>query len=166
MRAWYLIHSKPRQERIARENLQRQSYEVYLPLIHQRIRRRSRTVDQIVPMFPRYLFMHLDDQIDNWKPIRSTLGVARMVTFGNHPAIVPDQLISQLKEREGTDGVHSVPDKKLVRGSAVRIIDGALAGYEAIFEARNSRERVTLLLQIAGQPVPVHLREIDIEPLS
>lgn len=165
MRAWYLIYSKPRQERIARENLQRQSYEVYLPLIHQRIRRQARTVNQIVPMFPRYLFIHLDNQTDNWKPLRSTLGVARMVAFGNDPAIVPNQLINQLKEREGTDGVHLIPDKKLTRGSTVRIIDGVLAGYEAIFEARNSRERVTLLLQIAGQPVPVHLRETDIEPL-
>ncbi|HTT08233.1 MAG TPA: transcription/translation regulatory transformer protein RfaH [Gammaproteobacteria bacterium] len=166
MRAWYLIHSKPHQERIARENLQRQSYEVYLPLMHQRVRRRNRAVDQIVPMFPRYLFIHLDDQTDNWKPIRSTLGVARMVSFGNAPAIVPIQLINQLQAREGADGVHSSPAKKLARGSKVRIIDGALAGYEAIFEAQNGRERVTLLLQIAGQPVPVHLREIDIEPLN
>lgn len=166
MRAWYLIYSKPRQERIARENLARQFYEVYLPLIHHRIRRQARTMDQIVPMFPRYLFIHLDNQIDNWKPIRSTLGVARMVAFGNNPAIVPNQLISQLKKREGEDGVHTIPEKKLARGVAVRIIDGALAGYEAIFEARNSRERVTLLLQIAGQPVPVHLRETDIEPLT
>lgn len=115
MRAWYLIHSKPRQERIARENLQRQSYEVYLPLIHQRTRRQHRTVDQIVPMFPRYLFIHLDDQTDNWKPIRSTLGVARMVAFGNRPAAVPDQLIEQLKKREGADGIHSLPGKKLAK---------------------------------------------------
>lgn len=165
MREWYLIYSKPRQEGAAADNLQRQGYEVYLPLILQRRRRRRQVAVCVEPMFPRYLFIHLDEVSDNWKPIRSTIGVSRMVFFGDLPAKVPAALIAALKSEEGAGGVHETPLPQLRRGAPVRIIDGALAGYEAIFEAQSGRERVILLLRIAGRPVPVQVRHGDIEPL-
>jgi transcriptional antiterminator RfaH len=165
MRAWYLAYCKARQEATAATNLARQGYEIYLPLLRRRVRRQRQFVNVVGPMFPRYLFIHLDDQTDNWKPIRSTIGVSRLVRFGDLPAQVPDVLIDALRQREGADGVHEADTSRLMRGDRVRIVDGALAGYEAIFEARTSRERVALLLDIAGRPVPVQLRESDIEPL-
>ena len=36
--AWYLIYTKPRRERAALENLERQGYQAYLPRV--RVRRR------------------------------------------------------------------------------------------------------------------------------
>ncbi|MEE8263278.1 MAG: transcription termination/antitermination NusG family protein, partial [Gammaproteobacteria bacterium] len=41
MKGWYLIYSKPRQERLALENLRRQNYEAYLPLMQHRRRRKG-----------------------------------------------------------------------------------------------------------------------------
>ncbi len=38
MRAWYLVFSKPQRERTAVENLERQNYQVYLPLVRNRRR--------------------------------------------------------------------------------------------------------------------------------
>ena len=72
MLAWYLLYSKPRQEGVAVENLKRQGYETYLPLVRTRRRRQGQYVSLVEPMFPRYLFIHLSDQTDNWGPIRST----------------------------------------------------------------------------------------------
>ena len=66
MKSWYLIYSKPRGEELAKTHLERQGYEVYLPLILGRIKRRGRTEKSIQPMFPRYLFIHLSDQTDDW----------------------------------------------------------------------------------------------------
>lgn len=163
MRNWYLIYSKPRQEQLARENLARQDYETYLPLIRQRRRLRGRYQDRIEAMFPRYLFIHLDDTTDNWKPIRSTFGVASLVCFGGVPARVPEDLVRTLKQNADADGLCALPAPALQRGERVRIVDGALAGYEAVFEARTSRERVTLLLEVAGRTVPVRLNVADIE---
>ncbi|NIN33844.1 MAG: transcription/translation regulatory transformer protein RfaH, partial [Gammaproteobacteria bacterium] len=59
MKSWYLIHTKPRQEKLAEENLERQGYEIYLPMAEIRRKRRGRSVRVIDPMFPRYLFIHL-----------------------------------------------------------------------------------------------------------
>ena len=105
MLAWYLLYSKPRQEGVAVENLKRQGYETYLPLIRTRRRRQGQYVSLVEPMFPRYLFIHLSDQTDNWGPIRSTLGVSALVRFGDLPAQVPDRLIDALKSREDDSGI-------------------------------------------------------------
>lgn len=155
MLAWYLIYSKPRQEGVALENLKRQGYDAYLPLIRTRRRRQGQYVSLVEPMFPRYLFIRLSDQTDNWGPIRSTLGVSALVRFGDLPAQVPDRLIGALKSREDASGIQqlAVPDFK--PGDRVRIAEGPMAGYEGIFQARSSRERVVVLLDVVGQATRV-----------
>ena len=163
MEAWYLIYSKPQQERLARENLERQGYQTYLPLIRNRKRRQGRYVAIVEPMFPRYLFVHLSDEHDNWGPIRSTFGVANLVRFGARAARVPGDLILMLREREDDAGVQNLPQPEFKEGDRVRIVEGVMAGYEAIFQARSGRERVLVLLQIADTIARVQVDADDIE---
>ena len=94
---WYVIHAKPRQEARALENLERQGYEAWLPMLTVQKILRGRVADVTEPLFSRYLFIRLDTVQSNWSPIRSTLGVSRLVTFGNQPAVVPDALIDDLR---------------------------------------------------------------------
>ncbi|MDH3317993.1 MAG: transcription/translation regulatory transformer protein RfaH [Gammaproteobacteria bacterium] len=164
MRAWYLIYSKPQQEHVALENLDRQGYVSYLPRIRVRRRRQGRYVKVVEPMFPRYLFIQLNDQTDDWGPIRSTIGVSNLVRFGMQPARVPDGLVHTLKDREDEEGIQLIEPKELQHGDRVRIVEGVMAGYEAIFEARTSKERVSLLLKIANTTARVKVSRHDIEP--
>jgi hypothetical protein len=49
----------------------------------------------------------------------------------------------------------------------VRIVEGVMAGYEAIFQARTSKERVVLLLQLAqDRTARIQVSAHDIEPAS
>jgi transcriptional antiterminator RfaH len=164
MEAWYLIYSKPQQERVALENLERQGYHSYLPLVRNRRRRQGRYTSIIEPMFPRYLFVHLSDETDNWGPIRSTIGIANLVRFGTHAARVPENLISMMKERE-EDGVQTMNSPELNIGDHVRIVEGVLAGYEAILQAKTGKERVMLLLKLAqDRTARIQVSAHDIEP--
>ncbi len=166
MRAWYLIYSKPQRERLALENLERQGYPSYLPLIRNRRRRKGRYASVIEPMFPRYLFVHLSDETDNWGPIRSTFGVANMVRFGMQAARVPDSLIEMMQERD-EEGVQTLAPAEIEPGDQVRIVEGVMTGYEAIFQARTSKERVVLLLQLAqDRTARIQVSVHDIEPAS
>jgi len=166
MKAWYLIYSKPQQERLALDNLERQGYPSYLPLIRNRRRRNGRYVSLIEPMFPRYLFVHLSDQTDNWGPIRSTIGVANLVRFGMRAARVPDSLIETMRERD-EDGIQLLTPPELKPGDHVRIVEGVMAGYEAIFQAKTGKERVVLLLMLAqDRTARVQVSADDIEPAS
>ncbi len=165
MQAWYLIYSKPRQEPVALDNLQRQGYEAYLPLIRNRRRRKGQYLALVEPMFPRYLFIHLSDQTDNWGPIRSTLGVANLVRFGDMPARIPDDLVELLRRREDASGVQDLPPPEFRTGDRVRVAEGALAGYEGIFQASSGNERVVILLDVVGQSTRVQLPTGHIEPV-
>jgi transcriptional antiterminator RfaH len=162
---WYLVYAKPRQETVAQENLRRQGYATYLPLIRQRRKRRGRHAHSIGPMFPRYLFIHLDSGgEDNWGPIRSTVGVASLVRFGREAALVPDALVAALRQREDEQGIQIVPDHEFRTGSRVRITDGSLAGYEGVLLARSGRDRVVLLLDILGKHTRAVVDTAAIEP--
>ena len=163
MKACYRIHCKPRQEYLAQENLERQGYGTYLPVTSVRRRKRGKSVSEVAPMFPRYLFIHLSDTTDDWGPIRSTIGVANLVRFAHSPACVPDKLIDALKQREDSKGVQILTNTGFQRGEKVRIAEGSFEGYEAIFQANTSKDRVILLLQIAEKQISLKLDESLIE---
>ncbi len=165
MKSWYLIHTKPRQELLAEENLERQGYETYLPMAEVRRKRRGRTVRVIDPMFPRYLFIHLSDETDDWRPIRSTLGVAALVKFGEEPARIPDQLIDVLRNRETDSGYHKLEPKAVTKGTPVRIAEGPFEGFEGIYQCRSGKERVVLLLKVAQQALKIDVLATNIEPV-
>lgn len=163
-RAWYLVYCKPRQEPVARENLSRQGYETYLPVMRDVRRRQGRRVSLVAPMFPRYLFIHLNHQTDNWAPIRSTLGVVSIVKFGHAAARVPDDLLAMLRAREDAQGVQVLPVEEYQPGSRVRITHGGFAGYEGIFQASSGRDRVTVLLDVLGRKARATVDTSSIEP--
>lgn len=153
--AWYLVHTKPRQEEIALANLERQGYECYLPQMRiERIRRRKAEIST-EPMFPRYLFIRLDssDQGKSWSPIRSTLGVSQLVHFGARAAKVDDTLIDLLRQRE-----RALPTEAMFQsGDSVVIADGPFAGIEAIYQTVDAERRAFILLEILAKPVSMHI---------
>ncbi len=163
-RSWYLVYCKPRQETVARENLERQGYEIYLPFMREVRRRQGKRIAAVAPMFPRYLFVHLSNQTDNWAPIRSTLGVVSLIRFGAAAARVPDELIAALRSREDTQGIQILPVEEYKPGGRVRITQGSFAGYEGIFQASSGRDRVTVLLDILGRNARTVVDASSIEP--
>jgi transcriptional antiterminator RfaH len=157
---WYLVQTKPRQEHLAQENLERQGYSTYLPLIRNIRRRLGNRHYADEPFFPRYMFIRLNTLTDNWAPIRSTVGVVNLVRFGQWPTPVPDSLIQQIRERANPDtGLHEI-ERQLNKGDKVRILDGPLVGFEGIFLASSGQDRVLVLLEIMGKQARLQV-EID-----
>ncbi len=163
---WHLVQTKPRQERLACENLLRQHYETYLPLVRVHARRKGQASARIEPMFPRYLFVRLRPALDNYAPIRSTLGVTQLVRFGDAYALAPDLLVDGLKAATDEHGVRDLPPARLTPGVRVELLDGVLAGYEAIFTARRGRDRVAILLEIAGRQLEMEVRDDALRPVG
>lgn len=148
---WYVVQTKPCKESLAEENLQRQGFVTYCPHTIQPKRRRQRWQKVLEPLFPRYLFVQLNVGVDNFAPIRSTLGVISLVRFGNQPAVMPASAIASIQEQEqeitGTSLAHPCWQK----GDLVEVIDGPFAGLRGIFQNKEGMERVSLLLDILGQ---------------
>jgi transcriptional antiterminator RfaH len=163
-RAWYLIYTKPNLENSADENLQRQGFATYLPRVEQRRRRNGRYITRIEAFFPRYLFIHLNADSDNWSPIRSTIGVANIVRFGGLPVAVPANLIASLRQNDDQYGVQRVVQKLMQPGDKVAIIDGPFAGYSAIYNKQKSADRIAVLLNIIGKNTELTLSAHSLMP--
>ena len=164
-KAWYLIYAKPNQEVAAQQQLERQGYVTYLPMIMNAKRRNGRRRYVTEPFFPRYLFIHLDQTSDNWAPIRSTIGVSSIVRFGMKPVSVGDEVIEFIKQRENPEGLHEVKEG-LNKGDNVRVLDGPMMGLEGVFVAKTSEQRVMLLLEIMGNTTRVQMDVDAIEAVS
>ena len=162
-RSWYLVVTKPQSEFKAQENLLRQGYETYFPLVQTTRRRNGKNVKRTEAFFPRYLFIYLDKETDNWAPIRSTIGVAGLVRFGGMPAQVPNALIDNLKNNEDGFGLQLTQKKELNQGDKVEIIDGPFEGYKAVYQKMKSTERVSVLLDIVGKNTQVTLSVDELE---
>lgn len=154
---WFLIYTKPKQEKVAETNLVRQGYRVYLPYVQLSKRRQGGYQMISEPMFPPYLFIYLNPISDNWAPIRSTKGVTSLVRFGGMPAKVPTPLIEFLmKNQENKPSSEpTVPEFK--QGESIQILDGVMAGYQGLFEAKSGTKRVTVLLDIVGKAMKVEV---------
>lgn len=157
MKNWYAVFAKPKQDAYAETQLLRQGFETFRPLIRTRRRVRQRYQVVIESMFPRYMFVHLDDRQEDWSPIRSTYGVSGLVRMGDHIPIVPAPLIAELRRRADEHNVidlNAADEFKI--NEPVLITEGPLAGYQALFSARNSQERVIVLLNLMQVTLPVH----------
>ncbi len=149
---WYAIHTKPRQEKTAREHLERQGYEVCLPLIKAKKRLRGKWTNHIDPLFPRYLFIRLAMFEDNFAPIRSTRGVHQIVRFGDYPAQVPSDFVRALiANQDNLLGINKGRQATFKKGEKVTVIEGPLKGLTGIIENDNGEERVILMLNLLGR---------------
>ncbi len=153
--AWYLIHTKPRQEALALTNLSRQGFECYMPMLRLHKIRQRKAALVAEPMFPRYLFIRLDasGSGQSWSPIRSTLGVNQLVRFGGQPAKVDGQLIELIRSRE--QGTHAQP--LFSAGDNVTVANGPFAGLEAVYQTADAESRSMILLNILSKPVAMRI---------
>ncbi|MFN6100280.1 MAG: transcription/translation regulatory transformer protein RfaH [Burkholderiales bacterium] len=158
---WYAIHSKPRQEERALDNLQRQGFEAWLPMLTVEKVLRGKLANVTEPMFSRYLFIRLDTEQTNWSPIRSTLGVSRLVSFGNRPAVVADELIQALQTVP-----QRAPERLFQPGQTIKIVSGPLKGIEGIFQQADGEHRAMVLIDLLNKQHRVTTQMHDLRPAS
>jgi transcriptional antiterminator RfaH len=145
--AWYVVHTKPRQEARALDNLQNQGFTCFFPTMQVQKLRNHKVQTVTEPMFSRYLFIQLDDTTQNWGPIRSTLGVSKLVSFGHQPAKVPPEFIAFLKEAPA-----ETLERMFAPGDNIQIARGPLKGLEGQYIAHDGETRAFVLVDLLGQP--------------
>ena len=165
MSHWYLIHTKIRQEQHALQNLERQGFECYLPCVQAEKLQCGALAVVDEPLFPRYLFIRLGSGLEgqNWAPIRSTTGVSRLVSFGNVPAKVDDELVDAIRSQiSGPAGLR----RQFEPGQKVVITQGPFAGLEAIYQLSDGESRVMVLLNILSKTVKMYLAPTGLRKMN
>jgi transcriptional antiterminator RfaH len=135
--------SKPRQEERAYENLVRQGYPCFLPKISVETIRSGKIHLKQEPLFPRYVFVQLSSTEHNWGPIRSTLGVAKLVRFGIDFAKVPPSVIESIQTF-----AESHQEDAFMEGERLLVKSGPFKGMEAEFRRLDGDSRALVLIEL------------------
>jgi len=161
---WYLAYTKPRQEDMARVNLEQQGFESYLPLYKKFRKTEQGPVSVFEPMFPRYIFFRPGKPGQSISAVRSTKGITTIVRFGFEPAVIDEVLLHRIRQLE-QDRNHAtlVELSNLKAGQTVRLKHTALGGVEGLVQSVSSK-RVAVLLGILGRPAVVQLEHHQVEP--
>ena len=148
---WFAVYTKPRQERIALDNLERQGFSWFLPMAINPYQRRSAKMLRVEPLFPRYLFLNVIPDQQSLGPVRSTRGVATLVRFGMELARLPEVVIRAVNSRcDPETGLVKLDPVPVAPGDKVKVFDGPLAGLEGIFKERKGEKRALLLAKLLG----------------
>lgn len=149
--SWFAVYTKPRQEHIALENLERQEFRCFLPMAINPYQRRSEKKLRVEPLFPRYLFLNANADEQSLGPVRSTRGVATMVRFGMELARLSEFVIQTINNRcDPETGLVKLDPVPIAPGDKVKVFDGPMAGLEGIFKERKGEQRALLLAKLLG----------------
>src|SRR5213075_2748148 len=88
---WYAVWTRFRHEQLVREQLERKSYEAFLPTITRWSRWKDRKKKINWPLFPGYCFVRFDGR--ETLPILTCAGVVSIVSLDGIPAPIPDHEI-------------------------------------------------------------------------
>jgi len=154
---WYVFYTKSRQEKKVQDLLEKNGYEVFLPM--QKVMRqwsdRKKKVD--VPLFNSYIFVkEFDHRIAD---ILKTPGVAWNIRHSGKPAILRQEEYELIQrfiatgyflEATGEVETFQVGDK-------AKIIDGPLAGLTGILTEKDKNQRFNILLEGIQQVIQVQM---------
>ena len=160
---WIAINTHPHQEHFALENLERQAFAAYCPMIRKR-RSHARRIETVLrPLFPGYLFVQLNLSLGRWRPIASTYGVRGIVRAGEQPGYIDDCFIANLRARE-IDGAIARPANPYRIGQRVQITAGPFDQLVATIIEMDEKDRLVVLLDIMRRGVRVQVQSAAVQP--
>jgi transcriptional antiterminator RfaH len=152
--AWVVVNSQPHRELIALDNLARQQFFAYCPMVRKRVRHARRSRDVLRPLFPNYLFVHAHPDVQRWRPILSTIGVRSLVRCGDQLSFLDDVFIRSLRARE-IDGAIVRPASPYRVGQQVRVMGGGFDGLVATIIEMDEKDRLVVLMDLLSRPVKI-----------
>jgi transcriptional antiterminator RfaH len=163
--SWFCLRAQPKREHIAAACLRQiAEVEVFCPRIRFRKPTNRGPVWFVESMFPGYLFSRFEYTAFN-RRIRQSPGVSGFVQFGERLALLPETLVSEIKNRTGHEELVQI-DQRVEPGRNVQITRGPFQGLEALVTRLiTARERVEILIEWMGRSVYVEANTEDLLPL-
>ena len=146
---WYVLYTKPRNEKKVAQRLSEAGYTVYCPL--QKVRRqwsdRTKVVEE--PLFKSYLFI----QIENHKrdEVFSFPGTVRYLFWLRRPAQLRQVEINTHQKWLGEYNHEDIDISDILPGDYVRIPSGPFTGEQAVLLDKTNKKAVVQLKELGLQ---------------
>lgn len=160
-RTWYVLHVKPRTEKLVNDHLALMRVFHYLPLVRRETRVQRRKIVRHLPVFPGYVFTRLFPE-ERMSIIR-TQHVVRTIEVEN-----PRRMIHQLRQVEHASRLPV--DLRLVEtfraGECVKVVSGPLCGLEGQVRRFGGTTSIVLSVDILGRSIEATIAPGDLEKIS
>jgi transcription termination/antitermination protein NusG len=162
-RCWYAVHVKSRHEFQATERLTGAGIETFLPAVEKLRKWKDRNKLIRFPLFPGYLFVHIDNSHQSQLAVVKTKGVVRLLgTAPGDPEPVPDEQVLSLKRTIDLN-IPLDPYPYLQEGQRVRIKHGPLAGVEGLLVEKAGMHKLVLSVDILSQSTSLTIQASEVE---
>ena len=160
-RIWYVLHVKPRTEKVVNDHLAIMRVFHYLPLVRKETKVQRRRVVRHLPVFPGYVFTRLSP--DERLTILRTQHIVRMIEVAN-----PRRMIHQLRQVEHACRLPADIRQAatFVEGEYARVISGPLRGLEGQVRRIGNATSIVLTVDILGRAIEATVAAVDLEPLK
>jgi transcription antitermination factor NusG len=159
---WYAVQTCANHEKRVLQQLGQRSVESYLPLYASVRRWKDRRIRLELPLFPGYVFVRL--ALSDRMRVLQTPSVVRLVSFGGHPAALPEKEIETL--RQGlTRELRAEPHAYLKAGRRVRVRSGPLRGLEGLLVRKKNGTRFVISFELIMSSMAVEIDVAELEPV-
>jgi transcription antitermination factor NusG len=156
-RAWWVLHTRPRQEKSLARQLLDQNVPFYLPLVAQRGQIRGRAVDSLLPLFPSYLFLLA--QPEERVTALATKRVVRAIPVPDQAGLWKD--LTQV-HRLLISGLPVRPEDNLQPGILVEVRSGPLVGLRGTILRAASGQRFIVQVNFIQRGASVLLEGLNL----
>src|SRR5262245_56058197 len=149
-RQWWVLYTKPRNEKALARQLQAMGVPFYLPLVLKQVVYRNRRMTLQIPLFPGYLFLFGSDE----ERVRSltTNRVSRNYSVCDQLALHRD--LRQIRQLIAARTPLTV-ESRLAAGRSVRVRHGSLVGLEGTVISRLGQTRLLISVNFLQQGASV-----------
>ncbi|MGB0836882.1 MAG: UpxY family transcription antiterminator [Flavobacteriaceae bacterium] len=156
---WFAVYTSPRTEQKVAERLEKEGYEVYLPLVTTLRQWSDRKKKVKIPLINSYVFVRT-----TYKDLRGTLNVMGVVTilkYLKEPAIIKDHEINNMRVLLNQDDAESsferFDSRDIKKGAPVEILNGPFKGLKAEYIQHQGKYSVALRTEALGSVLVVHV---------
>ena len=151
---WIVVYTKPKHEKVVRDELVKNKFEVYLPLLRKRKKWSDRKKWVEFPLFRSYLFIKTDPK--HSIRISKINGVVRVVKFGKRIALVSNKELDAINKMvEG--GFEPRAENYFLKGNPVIVEHGPLKGLVGEVLSIENQNRLVMRIDAIQQCLSVKI---------
>ena len=158
---WYLIQTKPNAHVTACENLKRQGFDVFVPLIVKTTKKNGKFLNITAPLFPGYLFMGTSIDPIPWKTINGTRGISKAVTLDGIYRCVSAHVIDGLQKRCDEDDIIQ-QFSEIALNDRVKIERGPFSEFVCTVDQIKDDKRAWVLIDLLQQQTKAEVSLDDV----
>jgi transcription antitermination factor NusG len=151
---WYALYVRSRHEKLVEAQLEAKQHHVFLPLYAQKHKWADRWKMVSLPLFPGYVFCQFNPV--SRSSVLATSGVIDVVRTGSEPSPIGIGEIEAI-QRVVKSSLLTEPYAGLVKGDAVMMSEGPLAGLTGTLMEIRSSPRLVISVELLCRSVLVEI---------